>query len=620
MSIVHRILLIIMLAVPIAGVAQMEDAIEQWLGEEGSEEAAAELSDLLLQLRQEPLNVNDTHSIALLPFISPFQLKALRNYMLLHGQLLTVQELHLVPGFDSTTVALLEPYLTAKPYAEYERPQWWRGSHTIVSGLGGAVEKAEGYRNGNYEGDRLRALLCYTYNFQNRITLRLSADKDPAEVWGKDNYHSGQFILRDIGRMKTLIVGRYNLQFGQGVTLWTGLAPFMLTGLSPVRFATGVHQAGIFNEQDWQQGLAATLNLGRGVEFSAFGSRKEGEWLGGAHVGYRRGNLIVGSTAVGTWLDDSLQPRDYAYNQTYFRGNRTLNLGLDAMYQHGPLLLFGEVAIDENKHLAGIGGIHFSLDGGNSFGITARHYDPLYHNLHAQAYAISTTRNEQGLSLDARLQLPCRITSLLSVDLHRFPAPRYGAYSPSTGSWLRTHLMRHFGKHLAAEVRYAWRRKERNIPNLDTTLYLSESALRQQLQLQLRYTNGAWRLTTRTMAVWFAPERSERQNGWLVAQEVRHSGRRCQLEAQAAIFDIGGYYARIFLNESNLQYAFSIPSFNGRGGRLSAVVRYDLTQKLNLSAKYSLTTYPSQENIGTGDNQTRGPVRQSWHLQLRWRL
>ena len=64
MSIVRRILLIIMLAVPVAGAAQVEDAIEQWLGEEGSEEAAAELSDLLLQLRQEPVNVNDTTSMA----------------------------------------------------------------------------------------------------------------------------------------------------------------------------------------------------------------------------------------------------------------------------------------------------------------------------------------------------------------------------------------------------------------------------------------------------------------------------------------------------------------------------------------------------------------------------
>lgn len=620
MSIVRRILLIIMLAVPVGALAQVEDAIEQWLVEEGSEEAAAELSDLLLQLRQEPVNVNDTHSLALLPFISPFQLKALRNYMLLHGQLLTVRELHMVPGFDSATVALLEPYLVAKPYAEYERPQWWRGRHTIVSGLGGTVEEAEGYRNGRYEGDRLRALLSYTYNFHNRITLRLSADKDPAEAWGRDNYYSGQLVVRDIGRIKTLVVGRYNLQFGQGVTLWTGLAPFNLTGTSAVRYAAGVRQAGVFNEQDWQQGAAATLDLGRGVEVSAFGSRKEGEWLGGAHVGYRRGNLVAGMTAVGAWLDDSLQLRDYAYNQTHFRGDRTLNLGLDAMYQHGPLLLFGEVAVGQNGRLAGIGGLRVSTDGDNSFGITGRHYDPLYHNLHAQAYSLYDTRNEQGLTLDARLRLPLRVMSQMSVDLYRYAAPRYGDYSPGTGAWLRAQLSRRLGRRLAAEVRYAWRRKERNVPNQDSTLYLGEQTLRQQLQLQLRYERGPWRLTTRVVAVGFEPERTERQHGWLVAQEVRRTTDRWQLAAQAAVFDIGGYYARIYLSESNLQYQFSIPSLHGRGARLAAVLRCDVTPALNLSAKYTLTAYPDQEHIGSGNAQTEGPVRQTCHLQLRWKF
>ena len=147
-----------------------------------------------------------------------------------------------------------------------------------------------------------------------------------------------------------------------------------------------------------------------------------------------------------------------------------------------------------------------------------------------------------------------------------------------------------------------------------------EQTLRQQAQLQVRYHRGPWRLTTRLIAAWFAPERRERQNGWLVAQEARYSGRRWQAVAQAATFDIGGYYARIFLSESNLQYAFSIPSLYGRGARVSAVLRWDVSRWLDLSAKYTLTAYPEQEAIGSDDAQTEGPTRQTWHLQLRWKF
>ena len=614
------LLLLLTLLVALALRGQTEDALEQWLAEEGNEEWAAEMSDLMLQLRDEPVNINDTAALATLPFFSPFQLKALRNYMTLYGQLLTVEELRMVPGFDSASLAQLRPLLTARPYVEYERMQWWRGRHTLVSGMGGTLEEPEGYRNGRYEGDRNRALLCYTYKYRNNINFRLSADKDPGEAWGKGNHYAFHLMLKDMGRLKSLVVGRYNLRFGQGVTLWTGMAPFTVTGSMPLRYANGVCAAGPFNEEDWQQGAAATVAVGRGLSLSAFGSRKEGEWLGGSHVEYRHGNLIAGITAVATWLDDSLLLRDYAYNRTHFRGDRLSNIGADFMWQHGRLLLFGEGAVDSDGSPAGIGGLRVSVGGGNSFGLTARYYSPHYHNLHAQAYAVGATAGERGATLDARLQLPLQATALLSADLHRFDALRYGSYKPSAGAWLRAQLSRPLGRHTSVEARYAWRRKERNVPNLDSTLYLSEQTLRQQLQLQLRYQRGAWRLTTRAIAVWFDPERVERQHGWLVAQEVRRTSDRWQLAAQAAVFDIGGYYARIYLSESNLQYHFAIPSLNGRGARLSAVLRCDVTPTLNIGAKYTLSAYPDQEAVGTGDAQTEGPLRQTWNLQVRWKL
>ena len=176
------------------------------------------------------------------------------------------------------------------------------------------------------------------------------------------------------------------------------------------------------------------------------------------------------------------------------------------------------------------------------------------------------------------------------------------------------------GAVFAAIGAYAWRRKERNVPNLETTLYLGEQTLRQQLQAQLRIEWQGWRLTTRAVAVGFDPERSERQHGWLVAQEVRHTAQRWQMAMQAAWFDIGGYYARIYLSESNLQYQFAIPMLNGRGARVAAVLRWHITDALVLGMKYALTAYPDQEQIGTGDAMTEGNCRQTWHLQLRWKL
>ena len=61
-------------------------------------------------------------------------------------------------------------------------------------------------------------------------------------------------MLNDIGRLKNIVVGRYNLQFGQGLTMWTGLAPFNIAGVSPMRFGQGIKPSGAFYEDNYLEG------------------------------------------------------------------------------------------------------------------------------------------------------------------------------------------------------------------------------------------------------------------------------------------------------------------------------------------------------------------------------
>lgn len=607
---------------PLVMVAQVEDAVELWADDRG-ETGAADLNDLLLQLKDSPVNLNDTNAMSSVPFISPFQLNSLKNYIFLHGQLVSIKELFVIPGFDSVTVELLRPLVVVEPYTPPTDLTWRellsRGRHTLVNGMGGTIEQAQGYSNGRYEGDNLHAILCYTYNFADHISLRFCADKDPAEAWGKDIFYGYHLMVSDMGRIEKLIVGRYNLRFGQGVTLWTGFEPFSLLGESPVRYATGVRPASTFSEQGWQEGLATTIKLGRGISLSGFGSRHDGEWFGGGHFDYRLDNLILGATFTYTKLDDSIMVGNYTYNQDYFRGDRQAAIGIDALWQVGRLTLFGEVAIEHKGAPAGIGGARLT-SGENSIGLTIRHYDSRYHNLHSAAYGMSGTRNEQGVAFDARLRLPLSIKALLSVDIHRFPSLRNGAYSPSTGAWLRAQLSRQIGRFAETSLRLSWRQSQRNVPNIDSTLYLAEESVRQQLQGRVKLTFGSWLFTTRGVLSWFDAEQTSEQFGWLLAQEARYSNRKWQVVVQAAWFDIDGYNARIYLSESNLQYSFGIPMLSNRGLRASTVLRYDVNKWLNISFKYALVFCPDQSSIGSGDAMTDGNHRQNWHLQLRWKF
>lgn len=614
----HWIATVTLLLLPCLTAAQSESDLEAWVEETEDTWAAGEMSDQWKQLLAHPVNLNDSAAVADLWLLSPFQRQALHNYILLHGQLLSHKELRFIPGFDSAFVALLLPVTVTQPY---DKPHRWHlsdGHHSLLTAVGGTVEQAAGYADGSYEGDNLRALLCYNYSLYGKVDIRLVADKDPGEAWGKDNFLGYHLMLSDLGRIERLIVGRHNLQFGQGLTLWTGLRPFNLLGGAPLRYGAGVRQAVAFYEEGYQEGVAARIRLSRGVRLSAFGSYVDGQRLGGGHLEWRHKGLIVGATATGTWLDSAMTPLDRLYSQHAFHGTRLFNGGIDAVWQWHRLTLYGESAVDDSLHPAAIGGAVLAVDSRLRMGVSARYYHPDYHNLHAQGYAIGATQAEQGVSLDAESHLPWGITGLVSLDVHRFPTLRYATYSPTTGEWLRLQASRQWEGWLTTTVRYAYRQRERNIPNLDTTLYLGESTVRQQWQCEVKAECGAWTLTGRGVYALYDSEAATRQGGGLVSLAARYNHPRLQATAALVWFDVDGYYARIYISESNLQYAWSMPTLYGRGWRTHAVLRYAVSRQLHVSAKYALTWMPDAESIGSGASQTDGPCRQTWMLQMRW--
>lgn len=576
-----------------ATAAQVDEALEQ-MATEGSEMAASAYADELLEMRSLRPNINDTVTLFTLQLLSPFQQKALANYIILYGQLLSHKELTMVSGFDSSTVALLSELTVVEPYTTPGRLRLADGRHHIVTGIGG------------YSTDSLRALAVYNYTLGHHVNMRLAVEKDATEPWGKGNFHNYHLMLNDIGTIEKLILGRYNLRFGQGLTVWTGLAPFNLIGTSPQRLGNGVRPSSTFYEEGYQEGVALTVKLLQRWHVSAFASKTQGTSLTGGHIEYRNNNLVAGITLAYTALDSAADPTPRVYNRDYFRGDKLLNAGIDAAWQWRRLMLYGEVATGDSD-MAAIGGARIIADSRNSFGISYRHYGIGYHNLNANPYCIGDGRNEQGWTIDARMQLPFKIDAILSADIHHFPSLRYGSYRPSSGDWLRAQLGRNFGNNIATTVRYSFRRKERNVPNINTTTYLWEETLRQQVQGELRVDAGNWRLTTRAAWTQFDSENNELQSGWVLSQQARYTFGPLQATAAVTMYDVSGYYARIYLNESNLQYSFSIPAYYGRGTRAWLVLRYAFSDSLSLAAKYTIQWKQS-------------PARHNFNIQLRWKF
>lgn len=98
------------------------------------------------------------------------------------------------------------------------------GEHDLVIRFARTLETQKGFTDlpGNrYLGTPERFQTRYRYHYGSRVSAALTLDKDAGEKFISKpfDFVSGNIALFKIGRFKKIVVGDYNLQFGQGLTM-----------------------------------------------------------------------------------------------------------------------------------------------------------------------------------------------------------------------------------------------------------------------------------------------------------------------------------------------------------------------------------------------------------------
>lgn len=660
------------------------------LTEEGDDETVEELLELYELYVESPANLNDTADLlSAFPFVSDLQRERLRAYISMEGELLSVEELYVINGFDSTTVELLRAVVKAAPWQEPTSVGWkdlWRNGHSnLVAGISGTFEQARGYREGQYEGDNMRWMWRYRYKCGDRVQLQLSGDKDPGEAFFGGSQRQGfdfygySLLMNDLwkwnrtsgGRsrvyVKRLVVGQYHLQFGQGLTLWSGYGLRWSMGTGIGRYAGGIKPNGAFTEYGYLRGVATTLAFGSRWALTLFGSYVEcdatlpkgstdwvqslyksgyhrtateqekrnqlGETLAGGRLEYRQGGLRAGLTAVATRLDKAIVPAANVYNDNYFVGDNNFNMGFDAVWRKGRMLWFAEAAICANRPSdsgasnvspAALAGGEFMMSNNHRVSGVLRCYSPTYHNLHANAIGQgSSVQNETGLGLNYQGLLPLGFQATVSGDVCYFPHMKYLVYAPSWGYDLRVVLSRAscWIKGLSFRLRYRFKERDRNVTptRMVDGRYLLEQTYRHQLMADVAYQKGPWRLNARVGYAHYHGDVTEADRGLLFYQDVQYSPSRVPLTvtARVAWFDVDDYEARMYAAESDFIYNYSSALYQNEGCRFYLLLRYDINPHWNFGFKYGITAYADRDTFGSGYDQIDANHRQQWRIQIR---
>ncbi|MBR5353188.1 MAG: hypothetical protein IK126_05695 [Bacteroidales bacterium] len=664
----------------------------EMLSDEGDDESVEELMELFDLYHSHPANLNDTSdALSAFPFISDLQRERLKAYIAQYGWLFSIEELYVINGFDSLTVELLKPLVKAEPQRQYRyltlKEILSQGHSNLVLGASGTIEQARGYRDSIYEGDNLRWMWRYQFKSGDRLQLQLSGEKDPGEAFFSGSQRRGfdfygySLVMNDLGRwrkgggersvyLKRVVAGQYHLQFGQGLTLWSGFGPRMTTGTSIIRQAQGIRANGAFTEYGYLQGLASAVALGQHWVVTLFGSydsrdatlprnadgttdtvqsiynagyhrtateigkrNQLGEYLYGGHAEYRNNNLRVGMTGVVTQFDKTILPVTYVYNDNAFRGKSNLNAGIDFTYRLHQILLFGEVAVSSNHAFdsasvhtspAAVVGMEYYFSSNHRMSGQLRYYSPNYHNLHANALGQnSTPQNEMGAFFGYQGKILWGTTVAVTADLFRFPHMKYLAYAPTHGqeyNLMLSRAARHV-KGLAFNVRYRYKEKGRNITpsTMVDGHYLLEQTYRHQVLADVEYKTGPWRLVSRVGYAHYHGDVTEADRGLLFYQDVQYSPQTIPLivAARLALFDVDDYEARMYAAESNFIYQYTSTLYQNEGCRFYLLLRYDITPNWNIGFKYGITAYSDKDTFGSSYEQIASNHRQQWRIQMR---
>lgn len=654
--------------------------IEEMASETDDDERIENLYSDLSYLAEHPFELNSVtrEELTRLPFLSDQQIEQIISYRKKYGKLVTLYELKNIEELDFQTISLLLPFVYIGEISVDKRPFTVKNmlkysSNELQIRYDQCFQQKKGYcsypdsilqqyPNRKYLGEPFYHSLRYSYAFDERLRFGIVAEKDAGEPFWNEyhkgyDYYSAHLFLKDINKwLKSFAVGDYKVSFGQGLIISSDFSPGRSSIVAQAeRRTNGFRRHFSTNENDYFRGVASTVSikdldisffysfrkLDAGVdnyEVSSFKTdglhRLERDWnkkhtvpmqTYGGNVRYATSNLAIGVTALSySFGKYDIQPDPKPYNLFYFRGNSNMNISVDYMLKTNKLKFYGETALSSNKAVATLNAFQLTPVSYLSLLLLHRYYDRRYQAFFGSAFSQnSTVQNEQGVYTGMQWTSFAHFKLSLYADLFRFPWLKYGIDSPSSGQEYMVQLDYNSGKNFCTYFRYKYRKKEKNqtVESESTQSVLPYS--QQRFRLQLLYgLQPAWVLKTSADAVYYDEQQGKQSLGWMISQSIgwKPSSFPLQSDFYIGYFHTDDYYSRINSYEKNILYAFNMPSFYGKGIRLSFSFRWNILDKLSFSAKLAHTYYADRDLIGTDQEEIEGHNKTDVYMLLRYKF
>ncbi len=643
---------------------------------ENSEDAETEDDAYLQELQRfinDPLNLNTASESDLQQFkiLTPLQISNLISYRALFGKFISIYELQAIPGWYPSLIKKILPYISVNDKPELFTSLGKRlqnGDNSFLVRAVQVLERSKGYlfdTSGGksfYPGSRQRLFVRYKYTFKNLLQYGITAEKDAGEQFFKGkqktgfDFYSVHFFARNIGAIKSLALGDFIVNLGQGLTQWQGLAfKKSVDVLNIKRQADVLRPYNSAGEINFHRGAGITIKK-KFTEATAFVSYRlldanfvsdtvnnddyvsslqtsgyhrtknevadknsQRQLAFGGNFSLTKNRFHIGINGIHYQFKYPIVKSSSLYNKYALAGSNWGNYSVDYSYTYKNLHLFGEAAATENFDKAFINGLLINTDARVDLSFVYRKISKGYQSLYTNAFTESTfPTNENGLYAGISISPTDFFRIDAYADFYSFPWLRFRVDAPSAGNDYLLQITYKPNKQLELYTRYRSERKAINYNPDELILNPVIIKPRQNWRTQFSYKlNSAFAFRSRVDVLWYDKTGSAPEQGFLTFADVIYKPmlKKYSGNMRLQYFETDSYNSRIYAYENDVLYSFSIPVFYDKGYRYYLNINYDITRKWGLWLRFAQTVYPDKNNIGSGLDEIKGDKKTEIKIQ-----
>ena len=616
--------------------------------------------DVLYELYLNPLNLNkaEREDLEQFPFLTDAQIEAICAYLYFYDGMESLGELALIEQLDYYTRRLLVEFVYVGDKEKEKYPSLRNimkyGKHDVMLTGNIPFYEREGDKDG-YLGYKYKHSLRYNFKYGNYLRVGIIGAQDAGEPFFKGNnsagydFYSYYLIIKDLGRIKSLALGKYRLSFGMGLVMNNNFAlgKTATTSLAGKVSNNMTAHSSCYDGKSLH-GATATVNVMRNVDLTGFISykeldatvNKEGMITSLSTSGYHRtvkemakknntqqfvtgGNILwrakgfhAGLSGYYAWFNrDFAKAKADSYKFYGPEGNCFYNIGVNYGYICHKFAFSGETAINNVGAIATINAASYNVSDNLTLKAIQRFYSYRYYSLFAQAFSDGGhVQNESGFYVGADYRINPNWNISLYSDIAHFPFKKYNT-SGSSYSFDNFINILYTKNSFSLGLRHRYRDREKNISGGGKQIHCYDNSTR----LDCGFARGR----NSVKIQWNGHLNRHKNNsfGWMASCYGGIGiGKRLKTNALFGYFNTKDYSSRIYIYERGPLYSFSFPSFYGQGIRFSTSLRYDISNKIKVLMRYGITKYFDRDEISSGLRRVGQSYLSDLDLQLRIKI